>query len=89
MDLESRKRWIEYSKAKDEMFKFTDLQDTPWWVVHADDKRRARLNCVQALSELRSLRGSDSAAGRTARAPTRCSYVRPPMGAQRFVANHL
>jgi polyphosphate kinase len=46
MDLESRKRWFDYSKAKDEMFKHTDLPDIPWWVVEADDKRRARLNCI-------------------------------------------
>ena len=46
MDLESRKRWFDYSKAKDEMFKRTDFPDIPWWVVEADDKRRARLNCI-------------------------------------------
>jgi polyphosphate kinase len=46
MDLESRKRWFDYSRAKDEMFKHTDLDDSPWWVIEADDKRRARLNCI-------------------------------------------
>jgi polyphosphate kinase 2 len=46
MDLESRKRWFDYSKAKDEMFKHTDSKDSPWWVVEADDKRRARINCI-------------------------------------------
>jgi polyphosphate kinase 2 len=49
MDLESRKRWFDYSRAKDEMFKHTDFDDTPWWVVEADDKRRARLNCIAHL----------------------------------------
>ncbi len=49
MDLESRKRWFDYSRAKDEMFKHTDLDDTPWWVVEADDKRRARLACISHL----------------------------------------
>ena len=46
MDLESRKRWFDYSRAKDDMFKQTDSKDSPWWVVEADDKRRARLNCI-------------------------------------------
>jgi polyphosphate kinase 2 len=49
MDLESRKRWFDYSKAKDEMFRRTDLDDSPWWVVEADDKRRARLDCIAHL----------------------------------------
>lgn len=49
MDLESRKRWPEYSRAKDVMFKHTDLKESPWWVVNADDKKRARLNCISHL----------------------------------------
>ena len=49
MDLESRNRWVEYSKAKDEMFSYTDTKDSPWWVVNADDKKRARLNCIHHL----------------------------------------
>ncbi len=49
MDLESRLRWVEYSKAKDEMFAYTDTKDSPWWVVDAEDKRRARLNMIHHL----------------------------------------
>ena len=49
MDLSSRSKWIEYSKAKDEMFAYTDTKVSPWWVVEADDKRRARLNCITHL----------------------------------------
>jgi len=49
MDLESRSRWIEYSKAKDEMFSYTDTKISPWFVVNADDKRRARLNTIHHL----------------------------------------
>jgi polyphosphate kinase 2 len=52
MDLESRSKWIEYSKAKDEMFAYTDTKISPWWVVNADDKRRARLNCIHHLLSL-------------------------------------
>ena len=49
MDLESRKRWVEYSKAKDLMFEHTDRKETPWHVVNADKKKRARLNCIRHL----------------------------------------
>jgi polyphosphate kinase 2 len=49
MDLEGRNRWEEYSRAKDEMFKFTDTKESPWWVVDGDDKKRARLNCISHL----------------------------------------
>lgn len=49
MDLESRTRWVEYSKAKDEMFLHTDTAQAPWFVVPSDDKKRARLNCITHL----------------------------------------
>jgi len=49
MDLESRTRWSEYSKARDDMFRHTNIAEAPWWVVKADDKRRARLNCITHL----------------------------------------
>ena len=46
IDMESRNRWVEFSKAKDEMFFYTDIQEAPWHTVEADEKRRARLNCM-------------------------------------------
>jgi polyphosphate kinase 2 len=49
MDLEGRDRWEEYSRAKDEMFKYTDTKESPWWVVDSNDKKRARLNCISHL----------------------------------------
>ncbi|MBX3284692.1 MAG: polyphosphate kinase 2 [Actinobacteria bacterium] len=49
MDLESRARWADYSRAKDTMFAHTDTPRSPWWVVNADDKKRARLNCISHL----------------------------------------
>jgi polyphosphate kinase 2 len=49
MDLESRRLYREYSRAKDEMFKFSDIKQAPWYVVPADCKRRARLNCIHHL----------------------------------------
>ena len=52
IDLESRTRYDEYSRAKDEMFERTDTADSPWYVVEADDKRVARLNCIHHLLSL-------------------------------------
>ncbi len=49
MDVESQKRWVEYSKAKDEMFEYTDLPPAPWNVVESDVKRNARINCISHL----------------------------------------
>jgi polyphosphate kinase len=48
-DLASRTRWVDYSRAKDEMFVHTDIPDAPWFVVEADDKKKARLNCIAHL----------------------------------------
>ncbi len=47
MDLESYRRWDDYSRARDEMFKATDTKWAPWFVVRSDDKRRARLNLIR------------------------------------------
>ncbi|WP_411964978.1 polyphosphate kinase 2 [Haloferax sp. YSMS24] len=49
MDLEARSKWVEYSKAKDVMLEHTDIEEAPWYVVHADVKRHARLNCISHL----------------------------------------
>jgi len=52
IDLESRRRWVDYSRARDAMFLATDTEHAPWYVVDADDKRRARLNCIRHLLSL-------------------------------------
>jgi polyphosphate kinase 2 (PPK2 family) len=49
MDLESHRRWYDYSRARDAMFAATDTEISPWYVIQADDKRRARLNCIAHL----------------------------------------
>jgi polyphosphate kinase 2 len=49
MDIESRERWVEYSKAKDAMLKHTDRKLTPWYLINADNKKKARLNCIAHL----------------------------------------
>ena len=52
MDLESRRRWEAYTVAKEAMIERTHTDDAPWWIVHADDKKRARLNCIDHLLSL-------------------------------------
>ena len=52
MDLESRRRWEDYTKAKEIMLERTHIAEAPWWVVQADDKKRARLNCIAHLLSL-------------------------------------
>jgi len=85
MDIESRKRWIEYSKAKDEMFSYTDTKISPWYVVEADDKKKARLNCISHL--LAHIPYTETEL-KTIELPPRIKqkgYVRPPMNEQTFV----
>ncbi|HPV56774.1 MAG TPA: hypothetical protein PKW61_06580, partial [Tenuifilaceae bacterium] len=85
MDVESRNRWVEYSKAKDEMFAHTDIKQAPWWVVRADDKRRARLNCISHLLSL--IPYEDLTPPPIKLEPRRedNSYIRPPITDQNFV----
>ncbi|HQX49979.1 MAG TPA: polyphosphate kinase 2 [Planctomycetaceae bacterium] len=52
MDLPSRSKWYQYSKARDQMLDATDTEHAPWYIVHSDDKRRARLNCIAHLLSL-------------------------------------
>ncbi len=85
MDLESRKRWMEYSKAKDEMFAHTDIKQAPWYVVDADVKKRARLNCIRHLL---SMIPYEDLSPEPIELPPRqdaVGYVRPPISDQTFV----
>jgi polyphosphate kinase 2 (PPK2 family) len=85
MDLQSRAKWVEYSRAKDEMFSYTDIKQARWWVVDADDKRRARLNCI---AHLLSQVPYDEVQREKIKVPPRqsdASYMRPPLGDQNFV----
>jgi polyphosphate kinase 2 len=85
MDLESRTRWVEYSRAKDEMMARTSTQDCPWYVVKADDKRRARLNCITHL--LAQIPYQDIAPADIVLPPRQADigYERPPFSDQNFV----
>jgi len=85
MDLESRLRWVEYSKAKDEMFSYTDTKDSPWWVVNAEEKKRARLNMIHHLLSMVPYEDVlPKELKLTARPPDK-GYARPPIESQTFV----
>ena len=87
MDLESRARWVEYSIAKDEMFAHTDTKQSPWFVVEADDKRRARLNVISHLLSLVPYGDlTPEEMELPPRQPDR-GYVRPPRSDQTYVPN--
>ena len=87
-DLKSRDHWVDYSRAKDEMFVHTDIPEAPWFVVPADDKRRARLNCIAHLlsripyvpKKLAPVKLPERQAGE--------GYVRPPHEIYTYVPDH-
>ncbi len=85
MDVESRSKWLDYSKAKDEMFAHTDFKQAPWWVVRSDDKKRARLNVIAHL--LSRVPYEDLTPEPISLPPRQkdTGYVRPPMSDQTFI----
>ncbi len=85
MDIESRNRWVEYSKAKDDMFAHTDIKQAPWYVVDADVKKHARLNCIHHLLSMIPYRDIKVDKVKLAPRQTQGAYVRPPMSDQTFV----
>lgn len=85
MDLESRSRWVEYSRAKDEMFSHTDIKQAPWYVVDGDDKRSARLNLITHLLGLVPHQEVEREKIALPRRQKDGTYVRPPMTDQTFV----
>ncbi len=87
MDIESRKHWVEYSKAKDEMFAKTDTKLTPWFVVNADDKKKARLNCISHLLQQIPYTNLTPVELELPPRQSDTGYKRPKMSSQRFVKN--
>ncbi len=88
MDLESRRRWVEYSRAKDVMFVHTDIKQAPWYVVEADVKKRARLNCIKHLL---SLVPYEDLTPEPIELPPRTpdsGYIRPPKEDQSLVPDY-
>ncbi len=88
MDVESRNRWQDYSRAKDHMLVHTDTERAPWFVINSDDKKRAQLNCI---THLLSIMPNDDVVPKKIRLPDRQperrgpEYVRPPLSIQNFV----
>src|SRR5579884_3166567 len=84
MDIESRRRWVDYSRAKDEMFAHTDIRQAPWYVVNADNKKCARLNVIRHLLAL--IPYQDLTPKPMTLPPLdRTKYIRPPITDQNFV----
>ncbi len=84
MDLESRKHWADYSRAKDEMFAVTDTRQSPWFVVNAENKKCARLNVIRHLLSLIKYR--DLTPEPLKLPPLgKSKYVRPPFREQNFI----
>jgi polyphosphate kinase len=88
MDLESRRRWQEYSRAKDAMMSYTDIKQSPWYVVNADNKKRARLNCIRhLLSQIPYQDLTPKSIKLPERTPDK-GYIRPPINDQTFVSDY-
>ena len=85
MDMESRKHWIEYSRAKDNMFAATDSKVSPWYVVNADNKKRARLNCIAHLLQLIPYEDMKPVEIEVPSRQADIGYKRPKMSSQRFI----
>ena len=85
VDVEGRSRWVDFSKAKDTLFAHTDIKQAPWYVVDADSKKAARLNCI---AHLLSMIPYETVPWEDVELPQRQSgvgYVRPPISDQTFV----
>ena len=85
MDLESRAKWVDYSRAKDAMFEYTDTKDCPWYVVDADQKKRARLNCISHILERIPYEDVLPPPIKLPPRADRSGYIRPPLESQTFV----
>ena len=89
MDLKSRERWVEYSKAKDLMFEHTDTPEAPWYQIESNDKRSARLNCIRHILE--TIEYKDIIPGSIKlpeRPPDDQHYARPPWNAHAHVPDY-
>src|SRR4051812_3526144 len=78
MDLRSREKWVDFSKAKDEMFAWTDIGEAPWFTIEADDKRAARLNCITHIVSSIHYEDALPAPLELPPRPAQDDYQRPP-----------
>jgi polyphosphate kinase 2 len=88
MDIESRNRWVDYSKAKDAMMAHTHSAEAPWFTIEADDKRRARLNCLHHVLSKVPYQDMTPPPIKLPKRPNQGTYQRPPINEQFFVPNH-
>jgi polyphosphate kinase 2 len=88
MDVESIMRWEDYSRAKDEMFVHTDIQEAPWWTVEGEDKRRARINLIAHLLSTVPYYEVQRTPIDLPKRPAATTYVRPPRELFRSVPDH-
>ena len=88
MDLQSRAKWVEYSRAKDDMFAHTDIKQAPWFVVKSDNKKLARLNCIKHLLSMIPYEDLTPEPIRLPKRQSAAGYVRPPMSDQTFVPDY-
>lgn len=88
MDVESITRWEDYSRAKDEMFVQTDTDEAPWWVVKADDKRRARINVINHLLSSIPYEHVTQPDLELPKRPKSSGYERPDKNLQRYVPDY-
>ena len=85
MDIEARRHWVDFSIAKDKMFAYTDTKQSPWYVVDADNKKRARLNCISHLLSQIPYEDIEYEKLELPEAQENNSYIRPPLNEQTFV----
>lgn len=85
MDLVARSKWVEYSKAKDVMFQYTDTESSPWYVIDSDVKRNARINCISHLLSLIPYEDLDYKKLELPKRQENSGYVRPPIESMRYV----
>ena len=85
MDVEGRSHWVDYSRAKDDMFVHTDIKQAPWYVVESDDKRRARLNCISHLLSMVPYKDLTPPQIELPPRQEDAGYVRPPLTDQTHV----
>ena len=88
MDIESRNRWVDYSKAKDMMMAHTHSSEAPWFTIEADDKRRARLNCLHHVLSKVPYQDMTPPPIKMPKRPNQGTYKRSPINEQFFVPNH-
>ncbi len=88
VDLESRLRWVDYSRAKDIMFAHTDTPDSPWWEIDTDDKRRARINCLAHLLSIIPYQEQPQPKLKFPKRPAPGDYQRPPRDRYHYVPDH-